>query len=683
MSQRPPHRLPYRLRQIAEPVQVADELPHPQPLDPPFYTPGQQAYFVLRCTPEFFTKVVSAADVGSDLIYPGESNDIMMVVNDPRDRGDALEMLLADVAAQGNCVNLPPYSTFITWGPHSPYTDPFAVPAGYLLTPWRVATALDSAALLVPVGSVITDLSRIPPGSFPIPAPASGFPFFEVSVPAGVEQVELHLVAPVAGGYASIVTDGNGLNPEFVDLTQDITSIPPETQDVIIIEREFTDGNAHTILITLLPGVQDSALPVIFGGGLLKVVFCGDASEGLGPVSLIRQNGCTIEQSLDDGVTWTPVASFVKSFDPACSVFVDAGANLRHSQENFRFDASGRARALSWAAASATGTGNQSQLLRTALIGFGPFSTPTNVGTVFDLDWKGFGVIDAYQGEVEASVHNQDGKSQFLRAQRRVDGTTRLSFFGANPVEKPSLPDGIKLTPALLNLVNDLQALGLIDVGVFELVGDSDEEFDRYQWRCIHTGYPDFRVLLQTRTDDDPVDAWENRVDITDCIESYLTARDNGFQAPALAWSYGTTGDQMNALIEGALVATGYDAESDGGDYQIFAGQPGFSPCGVGAAFVHDFGSVRTVTGFNLHVTNLDSAPNTIDYSVALCEGLNGSPSGGVDETGTHTIAASASEVISVNLSAPVSAQYLKRVLIETGDLSPQPFRITQIEVLT
>jgi len=150
---------------------------------------------------------------------------------------------------ESDCVEYPPHSSFITWHPHNPYTEPNWTSAGFLIGAWFVANDLSAIALDATVGAVVTDLLHIGP----VP---TEFAEFRINL-FGMGQVEIHLANVIAGGMAIIRVDG--VIFDAVDLEQDVTSIPPETENTQIWEHEFTTPGAHQIIVSMAPVVDDSA----------------------------------------------------------------------------------------------------------------------------------------------------------------------------------------------------------------------------------------------------------------------------------------------------------------------------------------------------------------------------------------------------------------------------------------
>jgi hypothetical protein len=170
------------------------------------------------------------------------------------------------------CKDHAPNSFIIEWNPNDPYRTPELVPAGYAFPPWYLATVATGITLGTSIGDVVTDIFRTQ--FAPVIPPASGYPRFRVHL-NGTGVCELHLVKINGGGYAQITTDDDPLTVELLSLAKDVISVPPETSDDVIIEREITTPGTHHIDVLFIPLVNDE-LPVIGqGGALRKVVLCG------------------------------------------------------------------------------------------------------------------------------------------------------------------------------------------------------------------------------------------------------------------------------------------------------------------------------------------------------------------------------------------------------------------------
>lgn len=221
----------------------------------------------------------------------------------------------AAIEGENYCIEYPPHSDKIVWFPVSPYNDQENRPTFFSTPVWFVVNIgfwdnfvgdiltflADKLGLITLVqevtglanGDVFTCMFSIaqledlhllfnPPG-------------FNVDVPAG-STVELHLVSVPLGGMAYVsldvdVFEGNFfwdviqlldtvLDPDdsVIDLNLDLISFPPEfTAGASIHEVEVpNDGLPHTIYVRFLPVLDDALTFVRFGGGLRKVVICGE-----------------------------------------------------------------------------------------------------------------------------------------------------------------------------------------------------------------------------------------------------------------------------------------------------------------------------------------------------------------------------------------------------------------------
>jgi hypothetical protein len=190
---------------------------------------------------------------------------------------------------QDECNFLPPYSDRISWFPENPFTQNETIPDGYRYHPYTVvsndiiSTVVSQWGLGYKVGDVYTDLSKFPLETW-LPdfiSNIGNLPSFTVNDLVGRGVVKLHLLNIPQGGRAFVQVDGvvDLLNLELVELAKDFslvpTSIPPETQVPIVIEVPIETDGTHNVKVTFVPNVDDSFIPIFFGGGLRAVEICG------------------------------------------------------------------------------------------------------------------------------------------------------------------------------------------------------------------------------------------------------------------------------------------------------------------------------------------------------------------------------------------------------------------------
>jgi len=190
-----------------------------------------------------------------------------------------------------------PTHSIVSFEPQDPHTEPDLVPDGYLLPPfWEFGGVLPEfigdwfGGLIEEItGYNLTDV-LVTIGSFPILAGwdeliTSSLPRIDIAV-TGAGTLELHLLAVPFGGRVLITLDeiptmadivlGLYNDSEYmVDTVLDITSIPPETVEEVIIEYTTDIDTPHVFTATFIPVVDDELIPLAFGGGLRSVVWCG------------------------------------------------------------------------------------------------------------------------------------------------------------------------------------------------------------------------------------------------------------------------------------------------------------------------------------------------------------------------------------------------------------------------
>lgn len=197
---------------------------------------------------------------------------------------EALANSTGSCGVDGECLAYPPFASFISYSPQNPYTDPDLIPEGFEQPPFFV-NGKDPAHDLPNYnkGDVILDFGSI---NIEPSWDLEKTPRIELCL-EGSGVCEIHFLNIVQGGAAIVSLDnpvdlgdiiagiiGDGI--DSIDLNQDIVSLPPETAEEIIIEVEVTTEGEHTIYIYFLPVVNDSLIPLSFGGGLREISLCGN-----------------------------------------------------------------------------------------------------------------------------------------------------------------------------------------------------------------------------------------------------------------------------------------------------------------------------------------------------------------------------------------------------------------------
>lgn len=200
---------------------------------------------------------------GSDLEYMYPLLESLAFVSTP---GNA--PCVAATPEDGFCTDYSTSTAMLSFAPQDPRVNPEFVPEGYNLAPFYFQPGTTR---------IVTSIERIP--NLLDGVPDVGFPRFRLTF-TGEGVVELHLVSVVQGGLAIITLDDNPLSALVVDTNRDLTSIPPETSDQLTCEVVVSGTGAHHIDCTFVPQFNDEAIPIRFGGGLEKVVLCGEDIHG-------------------------------------------------------------------------------------------------------------------------------------------------------------------------------------------------------------------------------------------------------------------------------------------------------------------------------------------------------------------------------------------------------------------
>lgn len=242
----------------------------------------------------------------------------------------------------GECLAYPPFANFISYFPQNPYTEPDLVPPGFLVPPFYV-NGKDAEHTLpnYEPGDVIVNIAAI---NLEPSWDLDNTPRLELCL-EGSGVCEIHFLNIVQGGVAIVSLDnpvdlgdilagiiGDGI--EVIDLNQDIVALPPETTEEIIIEVEVPTEEEHILYIYFLPTVNDSLIPLAFGGGIREISLCGNlrpcgqpAPEPPPPLDGVTElkpefqftADCGLEYRLRDQEDeivqdWQPVPGWVENF---------------------------------------------------------------------------------------------------------------------------------------------------------------------------------------------------------------------------------------------------------------------------------------------------------------------------------------------------------------------------------
>jgi len=200
----------------------------------------------------------------------------------------AMFELMQSLCDGSDCRDMALYRSNIEWIPQNPFTEPYLTPDGYTFAPFYVAP--ETNLIGARQGDIVTDLARLPYNSL-----LFGFPRLRITF-SMARRIEITLVPVYAGGVAQCQLDGDFGSIRYVDLNRDLTAIPPETNDEIIIKYEFIDEDAHFLDITFLPQVSEEIIG--FGGGIRSILICGLEGDDLRELELrsLTVDGCQQHQ---------------------------------------------------------------------------------------------------------------------------------------------------------------------------------------------------------------------------------------------------------------------------------------------------------------------------------------------------------------------------------------------------
>lgn len=302
MSEQPFERLAYRNRFVKRLIQQTTGT---ECFVPFVSLQNEDNLVVLKLSAAQINRMFSALITGADIVYPDESMQIMV---------DFLSGIhCPPIMEAQDCYEYPSYANFIKYTPTNPYIEPDTVPDGYAFPPFLVngedgndIPNYEHYDVIVPTAAITLDLDWFETISGQLPT-------IEIMV-SGAGKVFLKMLTLAGGGLAVITVDNPpdlidiiaGIvtsSDNIIDLNQDLISLPPETAQELIFEVDTVGSGLHTIYIVFLPILDDSLIPVRFGGGFRGVQLCDFVEQPEMGLTDIRFNGadCNLEV-LNNGV---------------------------------------------------------------------------------------------------------------------------------------------------------------------------------------------------------------------------------------------------------------------------------------------------------------------------------------------------------------------------------------------
>lgn len=282
---------------------------------------------VLKLTEQEWTELLSSAWWGAMFAYPEKY--LQIVTN-------LLKGIhCPPVLEEQDCYEYPTYAGFFRYSPMNPYIQPGEIPDGYETQPFLVngengnnIPNYEHFDVIVPSGAITLDLDWFD-------TIAGQLPTIEVMV-QGEGKAFIKMLTLAGGGLAVITVD----NPpdlvdiiagivtsadNIIDLNQDLVSLPPETAQELIFTLDIVGTGLHTIYIVFLPILDDSLIPIRFGGGFRGVQLCDFVETPEMGITALRFENCNLEQQLDG--EWTVVSGWENWLDCVPSGGGGGGSN--------------------------------------------------------------------------------------------------------------------------------------------------------------------------------------------------------------------------------------------------------------------------------------------------------------------------------------------------------------------
>lgn len=270
---------------------------------------------VLNLSDEQYRQIFDCILLGADIIYPDISHQIMVNWL----KGIHCPPLLPEQ----ECFEYPTYAAFMSYSPTSPYLQPDEIPDGYESPPFLVngengvdLPNYEHFDVIVPLDAITLDVDWFETIDGQLPT-------IKVMV-QGEGKAYIKMLTIAAGGVAVITVDNppdildiiGGIvtgSDNIIDLNQDLVSLPPETAQELIFELDIVGTGLHTIYIVFLPIIDDSLIPIRFGGGFRGVQLCNFVEQPEMGLTAIRFQDCNLEQLIEG--EWSVVTGWENWLD--------------------------------------------------------------------------------------------------------------------------------------------------------------------------------------------------------------------------------------------------------------------------------------------------------------------------------------------------------------------------------
>ena len=268
--------------------------------------------FVMDITGADFTKMLSALYLGVEIAYPDTFMQVLV---------NFLKMVHCPIDFEEECQEYPPYTPFMQYTPESPFIDPNEVPEGYLVPPFVVVDASNAGEFPQnEIGDVVVVPDAITLDIDWFETIAGQLPTIQIHV-EGQGNANLKFLNQVQGGLVVVTVDNPpdladiiiGIvtaSENIIDLNMDILSLPPETAVEHVYPVEVLGAGSHTIYCVFLPILDDSLIPLRFGGGFRSIELCDFGEIELGYVQDVRWNDDEYMLEQQKNGVYEPVTDF-------------------------------------------------------------------------------------------------------------------------------------------------------------------------------------------------------------------------------------------------------------------------------------------------------------------------------------------------------------------------------------
>jgi len=272
---------------------------------------------VLKLTAIEFTEIFSALYNGAVMTYPSRFMQILV---------NFLSGLhCPPILEEQECYDYPTYASFFGYSPMNPYLTPDEIPEGYETVPFEVngengvdLPNYEHFDIIVPTSALTLDVNwfediggQLPQITVMVQGEGKALLKFLCIVGGGLVVVTVDNPPNLIDIIAGIVTGADNI----IDLNQDIVSLPPETAIELIYEVDVVGTGIHTIYCVFLPILDDSLIPLRFGGGFRGATLCDFVEQPTMGIQNIRFDAASCElQVLEDG-EWSQVTGWENWLD--------------------------------------------------------------------------------------------------------------------------------------------------------------------------------------------------------------------------------------------------------------------------------------------------------------------------------------------------------------------------------